>query len=119
MHPPRVTVWCRLAPISPIMKSLYLTNSSWLELDGMHVDNIWFQQNGAIYHIAAETMQIMQTKFLGRITSHQGEVNWPPRSGDLTLLDFSEGKRVCKYRPFLRSRQKFNVLLTKSSRNCD
>lgn len=46
------------------------------------VDDIW-------RHTAAEKIQLLQMEFLGRIISQQGEVNWPPRSCDLTPLDFS------------------------------
>ena len=54
----------------------------------MDLEDIFFQQDGANCHTAAETMQLLQTKVHGRVISRHGDVNWPPRSCDLTPLDF-------------------------------
>ena len=35
-----------------------------------------------------EVVKFLQTKFHGRVISRRGDVNWPPRSCDLTPLDF-------------------------------
>lgn len=50
--------------------------------------HIWFKQDSATSHTAAETLQLLQTKFPGRVILRRGEVNWPPSSTDLTPLDF-------------------------------
>ena len=106
MHPKRVTVWCGfwagglIGPyffenengiaitVNGIRYREMITNFLWHEIDDMDVEDIWFQQDGATCHTANETMQLLQTKFNGRVISQRGDVNWPPRSCDLTPLDF-------------------------------
>jgi len=65
-----------------------ITNFLWPELEDMDVDDMWFQQDGATCHTANETMALLRNKFNGRVISRNGDVNWPPRSCDLTPLDF-------------------------------
>ncbi|CAK9810854.1 Transposable element Tc3 transposase [Anthophora plagiata] len=106
MHPPRVTVWCgfwvrgvigpyffdndvgNAVTVTGIRYRDMITNFLWKELNGMDLEDIFFQQDGATCHTAAETMQLFQTKFYGRVISRHGDVNWPPRSCTLTPLDF-------------------------------
>ena len=45
------------------------------------IGNIWFQQDGATCHTA-------EAVFEDRIISRRADVVWPPRSSDLTLLDY-------------------------------
>ena len=52
------------------------------------MDDIWFQQDGATCHTANETMALLRDKSNGHVISRDGDVNWPPRSCDLTPLDF-------------------------------
>jgi len=47
-----------------------------------------FQQEGATCHTATDTINLLHTKFPGRVISRKGDVNWPPRSCDLTSLDY-------------------------------
>ena len=65
-----------------------ITNFLWPELEDMDVGDMWFQQDGATCHTANETMALLRNKFNGRVISRNGDVNWPPRSCDLTPLDF-------------------------------
>lgn len=58
------------------------------EIDAMDVDDVYFQQDGATCHTAGETMALLRDKFPGRVISRNGDFNWPPRSCDLTPLDF-------------------------------
>ena len=58
------------------------------ELECMDVENMWFQQDGATSHTATETIELLRETFEDRIISRRGDVNWPPRSCDLTPLDF-------------------------------
>jgi hypothetical protein len=106
MHPEKVTVWCAFwagGIIGPFFFEndagnsvtvngeryrAMITNFLWPELDGMDVDDLWFQQDGATCHTAHATMALLSEKFPGRIISRNSEVNWPPRSCDLTPLDF-------------------------------
>jgi len=55
------------------------------DIDGA---NMWFQQDGATCHAARETIQLLHETFPGRVISRFGYQNWPPRSCDLTPLDF-------------------------------
>jgi len=51
-------------------------------------DVIWFQQDGATCHTANVTIDLLRGTFENRIISRNGDVNWPPRSCDLTPLDY-------------------------------
>jgi len=46
------------------------------------------KKNGATCHTSNETIAILQEKFPNRVISLRGDHNWPPRSCDLTPLDF-------------------------------
>lgn len=106
MHPQRVTVWCGLwaggiigpyffeneagqaVTVTGVRYREMITTFLWPELDDMNVDDMWFQQDGATCHTANETMALLRTKFNGRVISRHGDIHWPPRSCDLTPLDF-------------------------------
>ncbi|GFT75534.1 putative transposase [Trichonephila clavipes] len=60
LHPEKLTVWCEL----------------------------WFQQDGTTCHTARATIDLLKDTFGDRLISRFGPVNWPPRSCDLTLLDY-------------------------------
>ena len=60
----------------------------WSEIEDMNVSDMWFQQDGARPHTAAETMAIVNDRFPDRTISQGAKVEWPPRSCDLTPLDF-------------------------------
>ncbi|GFW17961.1 DUF4817 domain-containing protein [Trichonephila clavipes] len=49
---------------------------------------LWFQQNGATCHTARATIDLLKDTFGDRRISRFGPVNWPPRSCDLTPLDY-------------------------------
>lgn len=51
-------------------------------------DNIWFQQDGAPPHYAANVRRYLEEVFPGRWIGRRGAIEWPPRSPDLTPLDF-------------------------------
>ena len=65
-----------------------LNNFLWPILQDYDIDDMWFQQDGATCHTAHATMALLHEKFPGRIISRNSEVSWPPRSCDLTPLDF-------------------------------
>ncbi|GFV57756.1 transposase [Trichonephila clavipes] len=52
------------------------------------VNGLWFQQDGATCHTARATIDLLKDTFGDRLISHFGPVNWPPRSCDLTPLDY-------------------------------
>ncbi|GFX25346.1 uncharacterized protein TNCV_1275061 [Trichonephila clavipes] len=68
LHPDKLTVWYALW----VVESLEL----------------WFQQGGATCHTARVTIDVLKDTFGDRLISRFGPVNWPPRSCDLTPLDF-------------------------------
>ncbi|GFT83458.1 transposable element Tc3 transposase [Trichonephila clavipes] len=49
---------------------------------------LWFQQDGATCHKARDTIDLLKDTFGDRLISRFGPVNWPPRSCDLTPLDY-------------------------------
>ena len=52
------------------------------------IGNIWFQQDGAECHTAEATLDVLGTVFEDRIISRRADVVWPPRSCNLTPLDY-------------------------------
>jgi len=56
-------------------------------MDDMDTDNM-FQQDGATCYTPHATIDILHERFESIIISRGGDVNWPPRSCDLTPLDF-------------------------------
>ena len=65
-----------------------LTNFVWSIINDMHISQMRFQQNGAAYHAATETFNLLQTKFPKRIILRYSAVNSPPKSCDLMSLDY-------------------------------
>ncbi|GFT04512.1 putative transposable element [Trichonephila clavipes] len=49
---------------------------------------LWFQQDGATCHTARATIDLFKDTFGDHLISRFGPVNWPPRSCDLTPLDY-------------------------------
>ena len=52
------------------------------------IGNICFQQDGAPCHTAEATLDVLRSVFEDRIISRRADVVWPPRSCDLTQLDY-------------------------------
>lgn len=106
MHPQRVTVWCALwsgGIIGPFFFEneagdavtvngeryrAMITQFFVPQLEDIALDDMWFQQDGATCHTARETMTVLHESFPGRVICRFGDQNWPPRSCDLTPLDF-------------------------------
>ncbi|GFY06504.1 putative transposable element [Trichonephila clavipes] len=65
-----------------------ITNFFIPELNNHDVQELWFQQDGATCHTASATIDLMKYTFGDRLISRFGPVNWPPRSCDLTSLDY-------------------------------
>ncbi|GFT36565.1 hypothetical protein TNCV_1345091 [Trichonephila clavipes] len=49
---------------------------------------LWFQQDGTTCHTARATVDLLKDTFGDCLISRFGLVNWPPRSCDLTPLDY-------------------------------
>ncbi|GFT25436.1 putative LOC100569746 [Trichonephila clavipes] len=52
------------------------------------MEELWFQQDGATCHTACATIDLLKDTLGDRLISRFGPVNWPPRSCDLTPLDY-------------------------------
>ncbi|GFT04848.1 uncharacterized protein TNCV_2849831 [Trichonephila clavipes] len=80
LHPEKLTVWCALWA-GGIIGPYFFKN------DEGH-NELWFQQDGATCHTARATIDLLKDTLGDRIISRFGPVNWPPRSCDLTPLDY-------------------------------
>ena len=108
LHPEKITVWCGLwagGVIGPYFfrddqdrhvtvngnryRSM-ITEYFWPQLDGMDLENMCFQQDGASSH-TAKSQSIYWKPSLENVLSHEMCVGWPPRSRDLMPLDNSCG----------------------------
>ncbi|GFT52041.1 putative transposable element [Trichonephila clavipes] len=58
------------------------------ELNNHDVQELWFQQDGATCHTTRATIDLLKDTFVDRLVSRFGPVNRPPRSCDLTPLDY-------------------------------
>ncbi|GFX43242.1 uncharacterized protein TNCV_2389501 [Trichonephila clavipes] len=106
LHPEKLTVWCALwagGIIGPYFFKndeghnitvngdryrALITNFFIPELNNHDVQELWFQQDGATCHTARATIDLLKYTFGDRLISRFGPVNWPPRSCDLTPLDY-------------------------------
>ncbi|GFU94308.1 transposable element Tc3 transposase [Trichonephila clavipes] len=62
-------------------------NITYRQTNGLGIE-LWFQQDGATCHTARATIDLLKDTFGDRLISRFGPVNWPPRSCDLTPLDY-------------------------------
>ncbi|GFY10867.1 putative DD41D transposase [Trichonephila clavipes] len=110
LHPKTLTVWCALWAGGIIGPEFFkndeghkvtvngdryramITNFFIPELNNImnnhDVQELWFQQDGATCHTARATIDLLKDTFGDRLISRFGPVNWPPRSCDLTPLDY-------------------------------
>ncbi len=54
----------------------------------MNAGTIYFQQDGAPAHYTRAVREYLDEQFQGRVIGRRGSIEWPPRSPDLTPLDF-------------------------------
>ena len=52
------------------------------------IGNIWFQRDGATWHTAQATFDVLRPVFEDRIINPRADIVWPPRSCDLSPLDY-------------------------------
>ncbi|GFW23844.1 transposase [Trichonephila clavipes] len=106
LHPEKLTVWCALwaggiigpyffkndeghnVTVNGDRYRAMITNFFIPELNNHDVQELWFQQDGATCHTALATIDLLKDTFGDRLISRFGPVNWPPRSCDLTPLDY-------------------------------
>ncbi|GFV55842.1 uncharacterized protein TNCV_3321311 [Trichonephila clavipes] len=65
-----------------------ITNFFIPELNNHDVQELLLKQDGATFHTARATIDLLKDTFGDRLISRFGPVNWPPRSCGLTPLDF-------------------------------
>ncbi|GFS85768.1 putative transposable element [Trichonephila clavipes] len=103
LHPEKLTVWCALwaggiigpyffkndeghnVTVNGDRYRAMITNFFIPELNNHDVQELWFQQDGATY---VTQLDLLKDTFGDRLISRFGPVNWPPRSCDLTPLDY-------------------------------
>ncbi|GFU19496.1 transposable element Tcb2 transposase [Trichonephila clavipes] len=104
LHPEKLTVWCALWAGGIIGPYFFKNDESHNvtdngdryramitfipELNNHDVQELWFQQDGATCHTARTTIDLLKDTFGDHLISRFGPVNWPPRSCDLTPLDY-------------------------------
>ncbi|GFY01642.1 transposable element Tc3 transposase [Trichonephila clavipes] len=84
LHPEKLTVWYALWA-SGIIGPYFFKTMKATTLQSME---LWCQQDGATCHTARATIYLLKDTFGDRLISRFGPVNWPPRSCDLTPLDY-------------------------------
>ncbi|GFW63558.1 uncharacterized protein TNCV_402241 [Trichonephila clavipes] len=65
-----------------------ITNFFIPELNNHDIQELWFQQDGATCHTVRATIDLLKDTFGDRLISRFGPVNCPPRSCNLTPLDY-------------------------------
>ncbi|GFT40059.1 SCAN domain-containing protein 3 [Trichonephila clavipes] len=106
LHPEKLTVWCALwaggiigpyffkndeghnVTVNGDRYRAMITNFFIPDLNNHDVQELWFQQDGATCHTARATIDLLKDTLGDRLISRFGPVNWPPRSCDLTPLDY-------------------------------
>ncbi|GFV24123.1 transposable element Tcb1 transposase [Trichonephila clavipes] len=106
LHPEKLTVWCALwaggiigpyffkndeghnVTVNGDRYRAMIANFFIPELNNHDVQELWFEQDGAACHTARATIDLLKDTFGDRLISRFGPVNWPPRSCDLTPLDY-------------------------------
>ncbi|GFX49698.1 uncharacterized protein LOC103524116 [Trichonephila clavipes] len=77
---------CVLCDTGQDMTAAHLDECS--ALNDLNCIELWFQQDGATCHTARATIDLLKDTFGDRLISSFGPVNWPPRSCDLTPLEY-------------------------------
>ncbi|GFV43550.1 transposable element Tc3 transposase [Trichonephila clavipes] len=87
---PLKTRWCKGAMHVKSVESSNVLSLGWCGSSEREVpaQELWFQQDGAACHTARATIDLLKDTFGDRLISRFGPVNWPPRSCDLTPLDY-------------------------------
>ncbi|GFX62940.1 retrovirus-related Pol polyprotein from transposon 412 [Trichonephila clavipes] len=65
-----------------------ITNFFIPKLNNHDVQKLWFQQDGATCRTARAIIDLLKDSFGDHLISCFGSVNWPPRSCDITPLDY-------------------------------
>ncbi|GFV98859.1 7SK snRNA methylphosphate capping enzyme [Trichonephila clavipes] len=74
-------------PLSKLVKSVSKSRREFPN-NVTFFEELWFQQDGATCHTARATIDLLKDTFGDRLISRFRPVNWPPKSCDLTPLDY-------------------------------
>jgi hypothetical protein len=94
---PKLNVWCALTSDSVFgpffFKEATVTGASYLNIQQNYAitripQRYFFQQDGAPPHYANTVKAFLSQQFPGKRIGRRGPIAWPPRSPDLTPLDF-------------------------------
>ena len=104
---PHLTVWCGLTTQGIVGPYLFKARGRTVTVTGARyramlegklvpelarqripMSRLWFQQDGATPHTTRGVLDYLGEVFPGKVVSKGGKVPWPPRSPDLTPLDF-------------------------------
>lgn len=107
LHASKVTLWCAVSShgiIGPHFfaneqgNTITVNSDRYVEMlrtfvtpelnNFQHVQEYWFQQDGATSHTAWQSMEVVRELFGNRVISRFGNIPWPPRSPDLSVCDF-------------------------------
>ena len=124
LHSAKVTVWCAISKFGVIGPYFFEENGSSVTVNSetyfamlesfleqkleelseeINLGDIWFQQDGATAHTAQIAMAKLRQMFPSRLVSRWGDVEWPPRSPDLSICNFFLWgylkEKVFKHRP--------------------
>lgn len=53
-----------------------------------NTSRVWFQQDGATCHTANVSIELLKSVFPEKLISKKGDIEWPPRSPDLSPCDY-------------------------------
>ncbi|PSN57112.1 hypothetical protein C0J52_01298 [Blattella germanica] len=107
LHASKVTLWCAVSShgiIGPHFfaneqgNTITVNSDRYVEMlrtfvtpelnNFQHVQEYWFQQDGATSHTAWQSMEVVRELFGNHVISRFGNIPWPPRSPDLSVCDF-------------------------------
>lgn len=103
LNSPRVMVWCGIyhdTIVGPFFFEGSVTGKAYLAMLRSFVQdwldtiplvplmNMWFQQDGASSHFVVAVRKWLDETFPGKWIGRGGPVAWPPRSPDITPMDF-------------------------------
>lgn len=107
LHASKVTLWCAVSShgiIGPHFfaneqgNTITVNSDRYVEMlrtfvtpelnNFQHVQEYWFQQDGATSHTARQSMEVVRELFGNCVISRFGNIPWPPRSPDLSVCDF-------------------------------
>ena len=104
LHAPKVVVWCGLwagGIVGPFFFEGTVTGENYLKMlkewfiprvqNHENFNAMFFMQDGAPPHFSREVRAWLHDTFPGHWIGRRGPIEWPPRSPDLTPLDFFGG----------------------------